>query len=78
MIRVRVRVRVTIAVGWVMILVTTATMYICMFIYTYICSQAEEITDEEVRDVLQGKFSELAGAFMKMDKSGDGKLQIRE
>jgi hypothetical protein len=28
--------------------------------------------------VLQGKFSELAEAFEKMDKSGDGKLQIRE
>uniref|UniRef100_A0A7S0W345 EF-hand domain-containing protein n=1 Tax=Hemiselmis tepida TaxID=464990 RepID=A0A7S0W345_9CRYP len=38
----------------------------------------DEITEEEAREVLQGKFSELAEAFRRLDKNGDGKLQLDE
>lgn len=38
----------------------------------------DEITEEEAREVLQGKFSELAEAFRKIDVNGDGKLQLDE
>jgi WD40 repeat protein len=39
---------------------------------------SEEMAEEEVRDVLAGKFEGLAQAFEKMDTSGDGKLSISE
>jgi len=37
---------------------------------------SEEMPDDELREVLEGKFNGLAEAFAKLDQSGDGKLQV--
>ncbi|EKX37375.1 hypothetical protein GUITHDRAFT_97287 [Guillardia theta CCMP2712] len=39
---------------------------------------SEEMPDDELREVLEGKFNGLAEAFAKLDQSGDGKLQFEE